>query len=282
MGYGYGRNDLDNWPTDAWGRPFDPDEPCDTAASDNRPVPPPRKVPPMNLYGASVACIDDCDHNINGDSGYGKCSRCGFAWRRLHTALGYAIVGTGAIVLEVVAVTGCVLIAGSSTTTSGTADGELGGEMVTRKTKRKKLRVGTSCIHGSPACEACRPTKIVWESNTQFGALVGPRNERKLGVTVATNGGEWVALALEGPIDFEHVLDDHAHQLLGRYAKPGDAFQAAEAFARQWLAGENRDQVLACACADIQKPGPTPQPSSKTATRAVGKKRAVARSAQAR
>lgn len=101
MGYGYGRNDPDNWDTDPWGRPTDPDDWEPNMRARQEPLPPPKKVPPMNLYGVQVGCIDDYGHTIGGDSGTGKCFRCGFTWQRLHTMLDHCVVGTGAIVLEV-------------------------------------------------------------------------------------------------------------------------------------------------------------------------------------
>lgn len=137
MSYGYGRNDSDNWDTDPYGRPMDPDDDGPPIKRIRHPKPHPEDVkdgdcvncgapkshprhhpfasfkadccvfsngkplPPMNLYGAEVACIEGHGHMLGGDSGTGKCLRCGFTWQRLSTMTGHCVVGTGAVVLDV-------------------------------------------------------------------------------------------------------------------------------------------------------------------------------------
>jgi hypothetical protein len=71
----------------------------------------------------------------------------------------------------------------------------------------------------------------------------------RLGISIMSGpddgDGEWIAIALEHPVD-KDVLEQHAHKSLGKFQGMMEAIAAAEAYAASWS-----PTVEACPCDEI-------------------------------
>lgn len=78
--------------------------------------------------------------------------------------------------------------------------------------------------------------------------------DKTLAVMVSPDKHKWRAMALEtGHFDTEQVLDDHAHKILGLFDKAGEAIEAAEKYATEWLKGRIVPEPK-CGCEEIPPP----------------------------
>lgn len=106
------------------------------------------------------------------------------------------------------------------------------------------------------------PLALDWAVSAQWLAKVGERDGRTLAVGVATLAGKksgWAVFGLDTPADAgstADVLDDHAHKMIGEYATPGEAFGAAESFARAWLRGFRSCKIERCDCVELDTSEP--------------------------
>lgn len=101
--------------------------------------------------------------------------------------------------------------------------------------------------------KAIGPKVFKWSNVTQLVSMLKHLDGRQLGIIVTTaNGGAYTASAAEVPKGVKtgaQALANHSHKIVGSFDEVGEAMQAAEDFARGWLASS--EPAERCPCDEI-------------------------------